>query len=370
MQNAKAMTVSALLDTPSELTDPASNKTAIVLMTRVRLARNLAGHAFPGWAKAAQRESILGATRLAVAAIPQMKRCFNFAISDLSELERQILVERHLISRELSGAKGGAGVVISHGQAFSVMLNEEDHLRIQVLRGGFNLKKAWTAIDEFDSALEERLDYAFSSTLGYLTACPTNLGTAMRASAMMHLPALVISNQMEKVVRAVNQLGMVVRGLFGEGSDASGSIFQISNQTTLGESEDEIIKRLGSVLQSIIEHEVNAREKLLEADAGKLFDKIGRAYGILQNSHVLSSSEAMNLLSLLRLGVDLGVFPGDNRTLIDRMLIEAQPGHLQYAQKGELDPGQRDVLRAARLRTEFAGFARPDYRRGPRNENN
>jgi protein arginine kinase len=291
-----------------------------------------------------------------------MRRCFNFAVADLSDLERQILVERHLISRELSSAKEGAGVVISRDQAFSVMLNEEDHLRIQVLRAGFNLKKAWSAINDLDSQLEEHLDYAFSTTLGYLTACPTNLGTAMRASAMMHLPALVISNQMEKVVRAVNQLGMVVRGLFGEGSDASGSIFQISNQTTLGESEDEIIKRLGSVLQSIVEHELNAREKLLEADSGKLYDKIGRAYGILQNSHLLSSSEAMNLLSLLRLGIDLGVFPEANRSLVDRMLIEAQPGHLQYAQKGELEPGQRDVLRAARLRSEFAAVARPDFR--------
>jgi protein arginine kinase len=369
MFHAEAMLISSLLETPSELTDSASSKTAIVLMTRVRLARNIIGHSFPGWAKPAQRESVLASCRAAVAAAPQMKRGFNFLLSDLSELERQILVERHLISRELSTTKSGAGVVISRDQAISVMLNEEDHLRIQVLRAGFNLKKAWAAIDGFDSALEEQLDYAFSPELGYLTACPTNLGTAMRASAMMHLPALVISNQMEKVVRAVNQLGMVVRGLFGEGSDASGSIFQISNQTTLGESEADIIKRLGSVLQSIVEHELNAREKLVESDEGKLFDKIGRAYGILQNSHVLSSSEAMNLLSLLRLGIDLGVFPDENRSVIDRLFIEAQPGHLQYAQKGEFDPGQRDVLRAARLRTEFGPFARPDFRR-PTNDKN
>ena len=358
---AKAMTIAALLDTPSELTDSASSKTAIVLMTRVRLARNLAGHPFPGWAKPAQRGEVFATCRAAVAAIPQMKRGCNVAIADLSDLERQILVERHLISRELSGTKSGGGVVISKDQAVSVMMNEEDHLRIQVLRSGFNLKKAWSTINELDSALEESLDFAFSPTLGYLTACPTNLGTGMRASAMMHLPALVISNQMEKVVRAVNQLGMVVRGLFGEGSDASGSIFQISNQTTLGESEEDIIKRLGSVLQSIVEHEVNARAKLLEADPGKLLDKVGRAYGILQNSHLLSSSEAMNLLSLIRLGVDLGAFPDGNRSVIDRLFIEAQPGHLQHAQKGEFEPGQRDVLRAARLRSEFANFTRPDF---------
>ncbi len=360
------MTISSLIDTPSELTDSASNKTAIVLMTRVRLARNLSGQSFPGWAKPLQREQILATCRAAVAATPQMKKSLNVGIGDLSELERQILVERHLISRELSGAKGGAGVVISRDQAFSVMVNEEDHLRLQVLRAGFNLKKAWQAINDLDSSLEESLDFAFSPTLGYLTACPTNLGTGMRASAMMHLPALVISSQMEKIVRAVNQLGMVVRGLFGEGSDASGSIFQISNQTTLGESEADIIKRLSSVLQSIVEHELNARGKLLEADAGKLLDKIGRAYGILQNSHLLSSSEAMNLLSLIRLGVDLGAFPADSRCIIDRLFIEAQPGHLQHAQKGEFEPGQRDVLRAARLRDEFANFTRPDFAFGHR----
>ena len=356
------MTIASLIATPSELTDNASSKTAIVLMTRIRLARNLAGQPFPGWARPAQRTQILETCREATAALPPLKRGLSITVNELGELEKQILVERHLISRELSGSAQGSGVVISKDQSFSVMVNEEDHLRIQVLRVGFQLKKAWSAINELDSALEEHLDFAFSPTLGYLTACPTNLGTGLRGSAMMHLPALVIAGQMEKVVRAVNQLGMVVRGLFGEGSDASGSIFQISNQTTLGESEEEIIKRLGSVLQSIIEHELNAREKLLEADAGKIFDKVGRAYGILQNSHLLSSSEAMNLLSLIRLGVDLGVFSDVYRSVIDRLFIEAQPGHLrQHAQKGEFEPDQRDLLRAVRLRSEFANLTRPDF---------
>jgi protein arginine kinase len=355
------MTVASLIATPSELTDTASSKTAIVLMTRIRLARNLAGRPFPGWARPPQRAQVLEICREALAATPPMKRSLSIGVSELSELEKQILVERHLISRELSGAQQGSGVVISKDQAFSVMVNEEDHLRIQVLRSGFQLKKAWTTIDELDNALEAVLDYSYSPTLGYLTACPTNLGTAMRASAMMHLPAMAIGGQMEKVVRAVNQLGMVVRGLFGEGSDASGSIFQISNQTTLGESEEEIIKRLSSVLQSIVEHEQNAREKLMEADSGKLFDKIGRAFGILQNSHMLSSSEAMNLLSLIRLGVDLRIFPEERRSAVDRLFIEAQPGHLQYAQKGKFEAGQRDFLRAARLRSEFAHFVQPDF---------
>jgi protein arginine kinase len=355
------MTINSLIDSRSELTDTASSKCAIVLMTRIRLARNLAGQPFPGWAKPAQRASILESCREAVAAVPQMKRGLNIAVGDLSDLEKQILVERHLISRELSGSKAGTGVVISKEQTLSVMINEEDHLRIQTLRAGFQLKKAWNAITELDTAFEEHLDYAFSPTIGYLTACPTNLGTGMRASAMMHLPALVISSQMEKVVRAVNQLGMAVRGLFGEGSDASGSIFQISNQTTLGESEEGIIKRLTAVLNSIIEHERNAREKLLEADASKLHDKIGRAFGILQNSHLLTSSEAMNLLSLIRLGIDLGAFPDAARATVDRLLIEAQPGHVQHLSKHDLEAGARDFARAIRLRTEFAKIAEPNF---------
>jgi protein arginine kinase len=355
------MNVESLIATPCELTDVAATKSAIVLMTRIRLARNLSGRPFPGWANSPQRTEVLDLCREAVAATAPMKRSLVISVGELSALEKQILVERHLVSRELMGSTQGSGVVISKDQAFSVMVNEEDHLRIQVLRAGLQLKKAWNAINDIDSALEESLDFAFSATLGYLTACPTNLGTGMRASAMMHLPALVIAGQMDKVVRAVNQLGMVVRGLFGEGSDASGSIFQISNQTTLGESEEDIIKRLGSVLQSIIENEMNARGKLLEADAGKLFDKIGRAYGILRNSHLLSSGEAMNLLSLIRLGVDIGVLPEAQRPVIDRLFIEAQPGHLQHAQKGEFEPGQRDLLRAVRLRAEFANFAAPDF---------
>lgn len=355
------MTISSLLATPSELTDSASSKSAIVLMTRIRLARNLAGKPFPGWSREAQRAEIFEACRAAVVDTPPMKRSANAAVSDLTDLEKQMLVERHLISRELSGSSAGSGVVINKDQTVSVMINEEDHLRIQVLRAGFQLKKAWSVINSLDTELEERLDYAFSPRLGYLTACPTNLGTGMRASAMMHLPALVISGQMEKVVRAVNQLGMVVRGLFGEGSDASGSIFQISNQTTLGESEEAIIKRLGSVLESIVEHELNSRAKLMETDSTKMFDKIGRAYGILQNSHQLTSTEAMNLLSLLRLGIDLGVFPEGSRSVIDRLFIEAQPGHVQNTAKHDLASNERDILRAVRLRTEFATFAKPTF---------
>lgn len=355
------MKINDLLASPAELSDTNAAKSAVVLTTRIRLARNLARHPFPGWAKDTQRREVLGVCLQAVASLSQMKRGLAIQIEDLSDLEKQILVERHLISRELSHSKHGSGVVISRDQSHAVMINEEDHLRIQVVRAGFQFKKAWSAINALDTDLEDHLDYAFSPQLGYLTACPTNLGTGIRASAMMHLPALVISNQMEKVVRAVNQLGMAVRGLFGEGSDASGSIFQISNQTTLGETEEDIIKHLHGVLTTIVEQEMNAREKIREADPHKLHDKIGRAFGILQQGHVLSSGEAMNLLSLIRLGIDLGAFADTDRAVVDRLLIECQPGHIQYAAQSETEPAKRDWLRAARLRSEFAKVRPPDF---------
>lgn len=351
-----------IIGAPAELTDNRDSKCPVVLMTRIRLARNLANHRFPGRADPEEREQILRQCQSSLAETPGLKRSTSVRIEDLNPQERQLLVERHLISRELVGSECGAGVVINRDQSVSVMVNEEDHLRIQVLRTGFEFRKAWSTIDSLDTALEQSLDYAFSPKLGYLTACPTNLGTGMRASAMMHLPALVIAGQMEKVVRAVNQLGMVVRGLFGEGSDASGSIFQISNQTTLGETEPVIVKRLQNVLKSIVEHELNARDRLLENEPTKLPDKIGRAFGILQNAHMISSSEAMNLLSLVRLGVDMGFFPEDHRVGVDRLFIEAQPGHIQHrAGNTEVESDERDRLRAEQLRSEFAKFSSPHY---------
>jgi protein arginine kinase len=353
------MLIESIFDGKSEMTEGSAKKCPVVLMTRIRLARNLSETRFPSWAKLPQRTQVLETCLPAVASLNQMKSGITAEVEELSELEKQILVERHLISRELSGAPEKAGVVISKDQSVSVMINEEDHLRIQVIKSGYRFKQAWNSVNVVDSALEDELDYAFSSRIGFLTACPTNVGTGMRASAMMHLPALVISNQMEKVVRAVNQLGIAVRGLFGEGSDASGSIFQISNQTTLGESEEEIIKRLSSVLKTIIDQEMNAREKILEKDPNKLFDKIGRAYGILQNSHLLSSSECMNLASLVRFGVDLEMFPEETRNTVDRMFIECQPGHIQHLAGKSIDTNERDAFRSEYLRKQFENVERP-----------
>jgi len=355
------MSIRSILKTRGELTQNSSAKCPIVMSTRIRLARNLAQYPFPGWAKKTQKEEVLGKCLEVVARIPKIKNPAALRIDELKELERQILFERHLISRELSNEPEGAGVIISANQACSIMINEEDHLRIQVIKNGLHLKRAWNFINSVDSSIEESLDYAYSEHLGYLTACPTNVGTGLRASAMLHLPGLVISGQMEKVVRAVNQLGIAVRGIFGEGSDASGSFFQISNQQTLGESEADIVKRLNSVIGTIIEREEDAREKVLEAESSKIFDKIGRAYGVLKNGYLLSSSEAMNRLSLIRLAVDFGSFPEQSRLLVDRLFIECQPGHVQLKANKEIDLTQRDVLRASFMREAFADLPEPSF---------
>jgi protein arginine kinase len=355
------MSIRSLFNSKAELTHSPKSKCPVVLSTRIRLARNLEGYPFPGWAGADVRGQIVELCLAAIAKLPPAKNATIIRAEEISDLEKQILYERHLISRELMSSKAGSGAVVTKDQSCVIMINEEDHLRIQILRNGFNFKRAWSAIDLIDSAIEEQLSYAFSSKIGYLTACPTNLGTGMRASSMMHLPALTLANQMEKVIRAVNQLGIAVRGLFGEGSDASGSIFQISNQTTLGETEEAIIKRLSSVLNTVIEQEMNARAKLMEVDSSKILDKVTRAYGTLRHSFVIPSSEAMNQLSLIRLGIDLEVLPQDHRALVDRLLIECQPGHIQYAsKKKKMDSVERDILRAARLREEFAKVPDPD----------
>tara|TARA_R100000027_G_scaffold391_3_gene488 strand:- start:4161 stop:5048 length:888 start_codon:yes stop_codon:yes gene_type:complete len=286
-------------------------------------------------------------------------------MEDLSEMERNILVERHLVSRELIEGHEGAGVIINKDQSCAVMINEEDHLRVQSMLAGFHLDKVWATIDALDNSLEEHLDFAYSDHLGFLTACPSNVGTGLRASVMMHLPGLVMTKNMEKVIRAVNQIGLVVRGWLGEGSDASGSIFQISNQQTLGESEEAILKRLANVLKTVRVQEENARMRLLQTDRNRILDRIGRAYGILRNGHLLSSGEGMSLLSLIRLGADFGMFPKDTRCLVDRLFIEAQPAHVQYLAESEIESSARDALRASSVRDYFATIAEPDYEAAP-----
>ncbi|MGK0176162.1 MAG: protein arginine kinase [Lentimonas sp.] len=337
----------------AELTQAVKKASPVVLCTRIRLARNLVDQPFPGRAKVSQRRAVLKSCVGKIGSMSKMKKGTFLDVANLSDLEKQVLVERHLISRELCEGEEGTGVYINKAQTCAVMINEEDHLRIQFLKTGFNLKPVWKLTDAFDSELEETLDIAFSPEFGYLTACPTNLGTGLRASVMMHLPGLVISNEMERVIRAVNQLGITVRGLFGEASDPTGHIFQISNQQTLGESEPKILDRLSSVLKTIIDHELNARYKYLEENRQRVCDRIGRAFGVLKNAYIISSDEALNFLSVIRVAVDFDMLPEEARSTVDRLMIECQPGHIQYAVKESIDPEIRDISRADKLREEF-----------------
>jgi protein arginine kinase len=331
----------------------------IVMSSRVRLARNLKEAAFPGWAKKPERVKILETIRPAVESLPEMKDAFSEAMDNLGALDKQILVERHLISREHAAKSSGSGLVLNREETFCVMINEEDHLRMQALRPGLQLKQAWNAIDHLDSELEKKLDYAFDGDLGYLTACPTNLGTGIRVSAMLHLPGLVLGEQINPIIQSVNKLGLAVRGLYGEGTEALGNVFQVSNQMTLGENEPAIVERLEKVLSQIIEHEENARQTLLEKKPKVVFNHIGRAYGILANAHSISSKETMNLLSLMRLGVDMGLFPGAERSLVDELFLVTQPAHLQKKLSDKLTAEERDLIRADMVRERLKNVSRP-----------
>jgi protein arginine kinase len=268
-------------------------------------------------------------------------------------------VERHLISREHAAKSAGSGLVLNREETLCVMINEEDHLRMQALRPGLQLRQAWTAIDQADSQLEKKLEFAFNPEWGYLTACPTNIGTGIRVSAMLHLPGLVLAEQINPIIQSVNKLGLAVRGLYGEGTEALGNVFQVSNQMTLGESEAAIVERLEKVLAQIIEHEENARANQIEKKPKMVYNHIGRAYGILANAHSISSKETMNLLSLMRLGVDVGLFPGVDRALVDELFILTQPAHLQKQHSEKLSAEERDLLRADMVRERLRHVSRP-----------
>lgn len=332
----------------------------IVISSRVRLARNLAKFSFPGWAKKPERMQILELIKPKVEGLAEMKDAFTEYLQDLTALEKQVLVERHLISREHAAKGTGSAVVMNRKQTLSIMINEEDHLRMQAIRSGLQLTRVFKMIDAVDSALEAGLDYAFHPKLGYLTACPSNVGTGMRASAMVHLPALVLSEQINQVIQAVNKIGLAVRGLYGEGTEAMGNLFQVSNQTTLGDGEEEIIGRLNKVIEQIIEHEENARRTLMQKRPNTVLDHVGRAYGVLTHAYSMSSKEALNLLSFMKLGVDLEFFPEELRMPIDELFMETQPAHLQKTSKKKLSAEKRDTMRAEIVRAKLKTFPEPD----------
>ncbi len=358
------MAIHNILNTAGEWLRGEGPHHQIVVSSRVRLARNLKSFAFPGWAKKSERLQILECVKPRVEELPEMSDAFSVYSQDLSALEKQVLVERHLISREHAAKGVGSAVLMNRKQTLSIMVNEEDHLRMQAIRSGLQLKQTFKMIDKVDSELEQQLDFAFHPQLGYLTACPTNVGTGMRASAMVHLPALVLSEQINQVIQAVNKIGLAVRGLYGEGTEALGNLFQVSNQTTLGEKEDDIINRLNKVIEQIIEHEQNARQMLLQKKPTTLLDHVGRGYGILRYAHSMASKEALNHLSFIKLGIDLGFFPEEWRIPIDELFMETQPAHLQKGSQQKLAADERDSLRAEIIRVKLAAFPAPDVGKG------
>lgn len=353
------MSIIEFLSPVAEICKRRGPEDRIVMSSRVRLARNLEGHAFPGWAQKSERVEIFEKIRPSVEELPEIGDHFTASMDKFSNLEKQILVERHLISREHAAKSAGSGLIVNKDESLSVMINEEDHLRMQALFPGLQLFQAWETIDSVDTQLEDSLSFAFNHELGYHTACPTNLGTAIRVSAMLHLPGLVLSEQINQIIQAVSKLGLAVRGLYGEGTEALGNVFQVSNQMTLGESENDIVDRLTKVVRQMIEHEENARASLLEKRQKMVLNHVGRAYGILTNAHSIASKETMNLLSLIRLGLDFKLFGEVERTRVDELFITTQPAHLQRNLSDKMKAEQRDLMRAEILRESLGFLPRP-----------
>lgn len=327
----------------------------IIISSRIRLARNLEKIPFSHRADKDTKMKLLQILESAIKTIDYMKGCLILYLDNLDEIDKQFLLERHLVSWEQIQPDGAKAVAISDQEIISIMINEEDHLRIQVIQSGFDLVTAWRLIEEISDRLEEKLDYAFSPVLGYLTACPTNVGTGMRASAMMHLPALAINKQIDKILHAISKLSLTARGFYGEGTKASGNFFQISNQVTLGQSEEDIIDNLERVVRQVMGHEQTARQALLSHQRARLEDRIWRAFGALQNARIISSSETLDLLSSVRLGVDLGLIKQIDRKMVNELFISTQPAHLQKIEGRRLSQSMRDLKRAELICSKLRG---------------
>jgi protein arginine kinase len=353
----------------------------IVVSSRIRLARNIAGYKFLSRCSTAEKSEILAKLKDILMSLDLGDKIFYISVDRASDLNRDFLVERHLISRHHAAGQGPRGVVIARGEFFTAMINEEDHLRMQVLKPGSQLSKCYEQINHVDDVIEQKISFAYSPRFGYLTACPTNLGTAIRCSVMLHLPALKMTGQIDKFLHAAKDMSLAVRGLFGEGTEAASDLYQLSNQVTLGVSEETIVWEFEkNIIPEIVEYENAARKELLSKQVDILDDKISRAIALLQNAHLISSQEALFLLSHLRLGVNLyecmgAVTPAIKRlrqltgfrqnqssssadknkglsiATINRLFMLTLPAHLQINYGKQLDPTHRDVLRAQIIRS-------------------
>lgn len=335
--------------------DGSGPESRLVLSTRIRLARNLAAFRFATRATEAEREAILAEVEAAAGASVTLRRAITFRLDGLPSLDRQLLHERHLVSKELAAPEPGAvprkGSAVLLGPDVGAMVNEEDHLRLQGLASGLALEAAYAAVRRADVELGQQIAFAFHPQFGYLTSCPTNVGTGLRASILIHLPGLVLTKEIHRVLQGLGQVGLTYRGLYGEGSEVVGNFFQLSNQTTLGQSEGELLDHLGRMVGQVIGHEEKARQILLRDAPSILEDKVWRAFGLLRHARALGFEEAMNLLSGVRLGVGLGLVPDVGMYTVNRLLIETQPAHVLAMAGGVVDEAELPVRRARHVRS-------------------
>ena len=333
--------------------DGSGPESGIVLSSRVRLARNLSDVAFTNRSNEKEQQSILEQFRRAVQEAGILRRGAMLQIGHLSMLDRAFLQERHLISPAMMNNDLDAGLYLDEREMVSVMVNEEDHLRLQVMQSGLRIQSTWEIIDRIDDQLSDHLKFAFSEQYGFLTACPTNVGTGMRASVLIHLPALVLTKDIDQVIKGISQVGLAVRGFYGEGTDVLGNLFQVSNQATLGRTEEDIVDNVQRFTDQIIDFERQARQTLLSEARQQIEDKIWRAYGLLQNARVLSSQELMSLISAVRLGVSLEIIDTVSIATLNSLMILMQPAHMQKLFRRKMDADERDVRRAEMVREKL-----------------
>jgi protein arginine kinase len=348
-----------LIGTSGEWLRGTGPESDIVVSSRIRLARNLAGYPFPPRAEEPTRNEINNILKEHISQLSLAPPLSYVAVDDLVKVDRQFLVERQLISREHAESQGPRGTCIGRQETISLMINEEDHLRMQVLRSGYALENCWEEINRIDDELEQQVSFAFSDEFGYLTSCPTNAGTGMRVSVMLHLPALVLTKEIQKVFQAMHKMSLAVRGLYGEGSQAMGDFYQISNQVTLGRSEEQIMQNVRRVIPDILAYERKARLALVKGDRQRLHDQVSRAMGILSSARQISSEETMELLSSVRLGINLGLVDDIEISTVNELCIQTQPAHLQKIRGEALESTERNAVRAALLRERLTGRAPP-----------
>ncbi|MEJ5260158.1 MAG: protein arginine kinase [Anaerohalosphaeraceae bacterium] len=346
------MNIRDLSKQPSPWLQESGPASDVVISSRIRLARNLAGYEFKPCLTPSRQQEVLDTLKTALLSVPADEPLFFFNIEEASALERELLAERYLISLPHARGEGPRGVVIAQNEYFSAMINEEDHLRMQVFASGQQLEKCFEHISRVDNHLETKVQFAFHPRYGYLTACPTNLGTGIRVSVMLHLPGLKMTGQTEKFFNAARDCNLAVRGLFGEGSEAVGDFYQLSNQVTLGVTEQEIVQNFSrNIVPKIVEYEQVARQRLFEDNPEAVEDKIHRSLAILRSARLISSQEALILLSHVRLGIHTGRIPDIPISKINELFLHIQPAHLQMQAGRTLSPDHRDILRAQIIRT-------------------